>query len=134
MSMGVFFYSCKDKEPTSAQCDRAVIVSDRNFDRAKDESDFSIQEVTISENCMTVKYSYSGGCGDIHTELVAAENSMQNTLNLPQVNMKLAIDDTDNCEALITTAEEFDISALQANGSPIIIKLHKWEDPIVYTY
>ena len=126
--------SCSDKEPPSAQCNRAIIVSNTNYDKAKDESDFRIRDVSISGNCMTIEYSYGGGCGDIETELVAAENSVQNTMNLPYRELKLSIDDNDNCEALITTSEDFDISALQNEGNSTIIRLHKWDEEIIYAY
>lgn len=126
--------SCKDKEPTSANCDRSVIVSDRNFDKAKDGSDFGINDVSITGDCMTITYRYGGGCKEIETELVASENSIQNTMELPFRELKLSIDDKDNCEALVTTSEEFDISALQGVGNSIILKLHKWDEDIVYAY
>lgn len=115
-------------------CDRVVIVSDRNYDKAKDESDFSIRGISISGNCMTIAYSYGGGCKDIETELVASENSVQNAMNLPYRELKLSIDDDDNCEALVMAYEEFDISALQNEGNSTIIRLHKWDEEIVYTY
>jgi len=126
--------SCSDKEPPSAQCNRAIIVSNTGYDKAKDESDFRIRDVSISGNCMTIEYSYGGGCGDIETELVAAENSVQNTMNLLYRELKLSIDDNDNCEALITTSEQFDISALQNEGNSTIIRLHKWDEEIIYAY
>ncbi len=126
--------SCRDKEPTSAQCDRAVIISDRNYRKAKDDTGFRITDVTITGNCMTIAYSHGGGCKEIETELVASENSVQNTLNLPYRELKLSIDDKDNCEALVMASEEFDISALQNEGNSTTIRLHKWDEDIVYTY
>ncbi|MDA8930292.1 hypothetical protein N9J07_02785 [Bacteroidia bacterium] len=125
---------CSEKEPTSSHCDRSVIVSDRNYNKANDNSDFSIEEVSITSNCMIITYNYGGGCGNINTSLVAGENTTQNTLNLPQRELKLSIDDNDNCKALIQTSEEFDISALQGEGNLTILKLHKWDTDINYTY
>ena len=130
----MLFISCEDKEPTSAQCDRTLIISDKDFNEAKDESDFGINNVSITGDCMTVTYRYGGGCGEITTKLVAAEESIQHTGNLTFRELKLSIDDKDNCEALITTSEEFDISALQGSGNSVIIKLHKWAEDLVYTY
>lgn len=127
-------FSCKEKEPTSAQCDRAVIISDRNYKKAKDDTGFRITDVTISGNCMTVEYSYGGGCKDIKTELVAAENTAQNAMDLPYREVKLSIDDDDNCKALVMTSEEFDISALQNEGNSTLIQLHKWGEDIHYEY
>lgn len=132
--LSILLVHCKDKEPTSAQCDRAVIVSDRNYNQAKDDTGFRITDVIISGNCMTIEYSYGGGCKDIKTELVAAEESIQHASNLTFRELKLSIDDKDNCEALITISEEFDISALQGSGNSVIIKLHKWAEDLVYTY
>ena len=129
------FAACNEKEPTSAQCDRALIVSDTNYKNAKDESDFRIKDVSIAGNCMKITYSYGGGCGKIETELVASENHINNTMELPTRKLKLSIDDKDNCEALITTTEEFDISALQnSNGSNTTIELYKWDSLIQYSY
>lgn len=77
---------------------------------------------------------YGGGCGSIETELLAAEPSIQNTRNLYKRELKLSIDDMDNCEALIMKSEEFDISALQGDGASVILSLYKWDTLIVYTY
>ena len=77
---------------------------------------------------------YGGGCGSIETELLAAEQSIQDTRNLYKRELKLSIDDMDNCEALIMKSEEFDISALQGDGASVILSLYKWDTLIVYTY
>lgn len=130
----LLIFACKDKEPTSTNCDRSIIVSDRNFDKAKDDKGLRINGVDITGDCMTITYSYGGGCKDIETVLVAAEQGIQNTMELPFREVKLSIDDDDNCEALVTTSEEFDISALQGEGNSIILKLDKWDEDIIYEY
>lgn len=134
LSIGFLLFSCSDKEPTSAQCNRSLIVSDGDYKNAKDESDFRINNVSITQDCMTISYSYGGGCGSIKTELLAAEPSIQNTGGLYKRELKLSIDDKDNCEALIMKSEEFDISALRGEGTGIILSLHKWDEDILYTY
>ena len=126
--------SCNDEEPTSAQCDRSIVISHDSYKSANDESDFSIKEVTITGDCMSVTYFYGGGCGEISTDLVAGSPSIQHTGDLYKREVKLSIDDKDNCEALIMKSEEFDISALQVEGNSIIIKLHKWDEDILYEY
>jgi len=83
---------------------------------------------------MTISYSYGGGCRSIETELLAAEPSIQNTGDLYKRKLKLSIDDTDNCEALIMKSEEFDISALRGEGPSVLLTLHKWDGDILYTY
>jgi hypothetical protein len=132
--ISLLLFSCSEKEPTSAQCNRSLIVSDKNYQKAKDESDFKINDVSITGDCMTISYSYGGGCGSIETELLAPKPSIQHTGSLYKRELKLSINDMDNCKALIMKSEEFDISALQGDGANVILRLHKWDTDILYTY
>lgn len=129
------FTACKEDPPSTTQdCEKKIVIDDTKYNGAKDESDFSIRNVSITGNCMDVTYNYGGGCGEIRTELIASEQSVQNTMELPSRFLKLSIDDQDPCEAMITVTESFKISALQNEANQVYIKLHKWDSLITYSY
>jgi hypothetical protein len=132
--LSITILSCEDKEPSSAQCGRDIFINDQGFHNAKDDSEMEITDATITGNCMIIKYTYSGGCGGLSTQLVAEQLQIKNTKYPAIRELKLSFDDQDKCEALISTSEEFDITSLQGAENPIIITLHKWNKDIEYSY
>lgn len=127
-------YACGEKELPTEKCQRSIIVSSRGFEKAKDDAEPRIRDVSIIGDCMNIEYSHGGGCKDLKTKLLASENTTQNTLEMSRRDLKLCLDGKDNCKALVSGKEEFDITVLRGDGNSTLLRLHGWNSDILYTH
>lgn len=125
--------SCDDDMNTSVltNSDR-VRVDDDLFDTAPRDN-IELEEVNLTGNTLKIKFFYGGGCGEIYYDLVADSEPLQSTP--VQINVRLAVDDQDNCEAGLYRMVSIDISELQLPATDmILINLEGWDQQIEYRY
>lgn len=110
-----------------------LVRSNRKYDNAQSD-DFQLVEASIEDDCLKITVRYGGGCGEVDFDLIAQEGE---TLSLPpQVQMRLVLDDDDNCEALLTDELFFDVSSLKSGvGTGVhMLTLEGLTDMIEYRY
>ena len=97
------------------------------------EDDFIFRNVAITDDCLSIKIAFGGGCGDVNAELIT-DGTVEKSLP-PQRYLILAFTDDDPCEALLEEQYDFDLSALQVTGSnSVILNLKGWNAKIRYDY
>ncbi len=131
-----FWVSCSKPEPepvlnTNSGCSEAIILDSDFYQNGPDEEELIIQEASIEGDCMKLKASYGGGCGDVVFKLV----TIGIQLKIPNHPVRLSLDDDDNCEALIWRDLEYDLTPLQPLGTgQVTINLAGWPDVLEYNY
>ncbi|MEM9297048.1 MAG: hypothetical protein AAGA64_01565 [Bacteroidota bacterium] len=130
--VGVFSITgCNDDENVSqTTCDDVVILdSDRFKDAITDF--FTLIDVTIEGDCMTVEYSSSGCDGNswvmelIDAEVIKESNPVQRDLRLLLKNEEL-------CRAVFTKEISFDLTPLRTSDNEILLNLEG--EQYTYTY
>lgn len=112
-------------------CDQVVIISEDEYKNAPD-SQVSISDMTITGNCLNVKFSASGCSGN--TWAVKLVDSGIIAKSYPCLrNLRLSLDNKEMCEAYITKEISFDIENLQIEGNNSV-QLNVSGIPILYEY
>jgi hypothetical protein len=124
--------SCTDKNQPSPECGDYVFIG-KNFYNNGPDDPFSMEDVSLEGDCLTLKVQYGGGCGGATFTLV--DKSDIERTSPPTRYIRLALKDQDNCEALITEDKVYDLSPLQVEtDTQIKLVLQNWEGEIVYSY
>ncbi len=114
-----------------SDCDQNVIVSPTEYQNAPNDP-FSITEITISGDCLNIKFAASGCDGNtwivklIDSGMIAESYPCQRTL-------RLSLDNKEDCMAVPTKEISFDIKDLQIVGNDKVI-LHVSGKEILYEY
>jgi hypothetical protein len=114
-----------------SDCDQNVIVSPTEYQNAPNDP-FSITEITISGDCLNIKFAASGCDGNtwivklIDSGMIAESYPCQRTL-------RLSLDNKEDCMAVPTKKISFDIKDLQIVGNDKVI-LHVSGKEILYEY
>ncbi|QIA08645.1 hypothetical protein [Draconibacterium halophilum] len=112
-------------------CDQRVIISPEEYENAPNDP-FSITEITITADCLNIRYSASGCDGNtwkiklIDSGNIAESYPFQRTL-------RLSLDNNEACRAVIGKDISFDIKDLQIVGDDKVI-LHVSGEEILYEY
>ena len=81
----------------------AMIRSNLKYQNAKSD-DFDLVEARIEDDCLLITVRYGGGCGEVDFDLIANEGE---SLSLPpQIQMRLVLDDNDNCKVVKSTMND----------------------------
>jgi hypothetical protein len=104
------FVSCgKDKE--KCKCAQKVIVSETEYKNTSSDP-FSIDEMKIVGDCLKIKFSASGCSGNTWKVKLIDSGYYWDTDPLERV-LKLVLENTEECKALITKEVSFNIKELQ---------------------
>ncbi len=112
-------------------CSQNVIVSQTEYQNAPNDL-FSIIEMTITGDCLNIKFGASGCDGNnwivklIDSGTIAESYPCQRTL-------RLSLDNTEMCTAVPTKEISFNIKDLQVTGNNNVI-LHVSGEEILYEY
>ncbi|WP_163514761.1 hypothetical protein [Gelidibacter japonicus] len=135
-----FLLSCnkKDDPATSALCDEFVIINNYMFKNRPDDdgtgrNGFEITSAEITDDCLVIGI-LSGGCtgSTIKMDLVDAGRVSETTI--PQRDLKLFIDNTELCNAIVGKTMSFDLTPLRIQKKEIWLNLEKWDAQLIYTY
>ncbi|MGD1959517.1 MAG: hypothetical protein ACFB2Y_11715 [Fulvivirga sp.] len=129
---GVFSVTgCNDDEnPFQTTCDEVVILDSDRFKNAITDF-FTLIDVTIEGDCMTVEYSSSGCDGNSWVmELIDAEAIKES--NPVQRDLRLLLKNEELCRAVFTKEISFDLTLLKTSDSEILLNLEG--ELYAYTY
>jgi len=101
-------------DKSTAECDYIVEVSEKVYMDGPYDSSTKVQDLTWDGTCLTVTFSYAGGCED-HSYDFVSDGSIAESLP-PIITLGLMHDNTDNCDALITESVTVDILDLPQLG------------------
>ena len=114
-----------------SNCDQNVIISPTEYQNAPNDP-FSITEMTITGNCLNIKFAASGCDGN--TWIVKLIDSGNIAESYPcQRTLRLSLDNKEACTAVPGKEISFDIKDLQIVGNDKVI-LHVSGKDILYEY
>ncbi len=118
--------------PLPSTCDTPVVVDADLYENAPAD-EFQFQSVIIDGSCLKVIVRYGGGCEEVVFQLIDASAIME---SFPiQRNIRLSLEDNDQCKALITQELFYDLTPLQVEGnSKIILNLQGFQGSLTYQY
>ncbi|NBC06767.1 MAG: hypothetical protein GVY26_06190 [Bacteroidetes bacterium] len=123
--------SCEDPAP----CDALALLDNSAYQNGSDDPYF-LREASIEGDCLYLRFQYGGGCKEVDFDLVGAFQ-LGETAPLTRF-VRVALDDDDNCEALITEEVTFNLKPLRVEGEEelrILIGNPAGEDlSVIYTY
>ena len=134
----LFLFSCHSQKETSKQsnkkseaaCKPMLLLTE---EVNTNESDFfNLDSLAISDNCLEVFVSYSGGCGEADFNLY--HNNMVMHSMPPQTVLFLNFKDEDHCRAIIQDTLYFKLSNFDelASSGGIWLKLRDSEKRVLY--
>jgi hypothetical protein len=118
---------------------KGIVIDEAKYD-ASVLDDYLMKYAFIEGDTLSVIVQYGGGCGSANFTLITNGQFMES--DPVQLDVVLAFQDEDPCEALIQKSICFDISALadlyndsyQTSGGTIIIRLKNYDDQIGYVF
>ncbi len=113
-------------------CDNQSIADADLYQTAPDDP-FTFISVQLDGDCLVIKFSYGGGCQETDVKLIDADVVME---SYPvQRNIRLSLNDTDDCEAIVTVERSFDLIPLRAQGEDkVSFNLAGWDGALLYEY
>jgi len=125
------FTSC-EKESKCNYDQKAMIVSETEFENAPDDPHMHIVNMEIKGDCLKIKFN-SGGCSGNSwvVKLVAQEGIAKS--NPPIRGVKLSLDNQEYCEASIHKEISFNIKSLRVEGTKKV-QLDVSGNTILYKY
>lgn len=133
---GLLLLGCNGDNPSPQsqlvdKCSITTIEQTAFLDTREDE--FTFKNVTIVDNCLSIKIAFGGGCGDANAELITDGAILRSVP--PQRHLTLAFADDDLCEAVREEQYDFDLTSLQVIGqNAVILNLQGWPAKIRYDY
>ncbi|MAB49358.1 MAG: hypothetical protein CMC05_12085 [Flavobacteriaceae bacterium] len=126
---------CDDDDTSLPQsnCSSFVAIDGFTYENSA-TSPYSINSVSINNDCLVIEVSASGCDGNTwDMQLVDSEEVSES--NPPQRYVKFFLINTEDCLAVVDRARSFDLSPLQIEGeNEIIINVDDYSDPVIYTY
>ncbi len=123
--------ACDDNEVVvDTFCGDAIRI-DATLYGATTISNYSITDVVILDDCITITIG-SSGC-DPNSWIASLIDSEQEALSLPpQRNIRLSLENNDACLAFFQTSYTFDLRPLLNNtNEPLILNLDGWNEQII---
>lgn len=126
------FLACEKMSMTIAECDEPVIVSEDQFKNAPSDN-MIISKAVLQGDCLRIRFG-AGGCNgkSWQTKLVASEKVYYS--NPPQVDLRLSLEDNEDCEAFITREISFDVSKLRSSGGAVLLNVLNADTTLMYEY
>jgi hypothetical protein len=131
------FHSCNDDDDNgksdSINCDFNTFISADLYANAPNDQ-LSIISLEINGSCLQISFSASGCDGNSwEVKLIDSEQIFE---TLPvQRDLRLSLDNNENCTAVLTKTLTFDISELQiSDETQILLNITNSDDQILYEY
>ncbi|MEO1518298.1 MAG: hypothetical protein AAFV95_24990 [Bacteroidota bacterium] len=111
---------------------RLVMLDKEQFDNGPSDP-FTIEDVSIDGDCLSIRANYSGGCGGVIFELFDSEGIGESDPITRQ--LRLSLDDNDPCEGALVLDLLFDLTPLQVdNESSMSLSIDGWDKRQLYEY
>lgn len=119
-------------DPTNESCPTKAIESESQYNSQTDEP-FIIDTAFIDDQCLFVNIEHGGGCEDL-TYILVDRGDVAESYPV-QRWIKLLIEGTDPCDAIVKQNLSFDLTPIQASGEDIsTLHLEGWDAPLVHEY
>ena len=133
--IGITILSCSDNDDNgnSNNCDFETIVSAEQYENAPSDQ-LSVNSLEINGNCLKINFSASGCDGNSWiVKLIDSEQIMES--NPIQRNLRLSLDNNEDCTAVPSKTLTFDISELQIqDDNSVYLNITNSDDQILYEY
>ncbi|WP_417371697.1 hypothetical protein [Gelidibacter japonicus] len=109
------------------------MFKNRPDDDGSGRNGFEITSAEIIDDCLVIGI-LSGGCtgNTIEMDLVDAGRVSETTVL--QRDLKLFIDNTELCNAIVGKRMSFDLTSLRTQNKEISLNLERWDGQLIYTY
>ena len=135
MTLTLVLISCDDDDNEDVRvtvCDDIVLIDADEYLNAPDDL-VTINSVEITDDCLNINFSAGGCSGDSwEVKLIDSEAILESLP--PQRNLRLSLKNEELCQAYITRALTFDISALQIECGQVLLNIHDFEEQLSYEY
>ncbi len=127
----------KDDDPIqctdSGNCDDCIIINKNLYDQTTTDN-YTIQDITINQDCLEITFSASGCDGDTWEIDVIDLGGIAETA-VPQRDLKLKLINNEACLAVFTRTISFNLAPLQLkNYSAVNLKIADYPTVISYEY
>lgn len=128
----------KDDPATSALCDEFVIINNDMFKNRPDDdgsgrNGFEITSAEIIDDCLVIGI-LSGGCTGNTIEMDVVDAGRVSETTVLQRDLKLFIDNTELCNAIVGKRMSFDLTPLRTQNKEIYLNLERWDGQLIYAY
>ncbi len=139
ISVLLFLFSChihkestKQNKKSKVACKSMLLLTEEV--NAKESDLFDLDSLAISNNCLEVFVSYSGGCGEADFSLYHTNMVMHSMP--PQTVLFLNFKDEDPCRAIIQDTLYFNLSNFDelASSGGIWLKLRDYDRRVLYKF
>jgi hypothetical protein len=129
----VLFLCCLacDEDTNEPILQNESVVIDSNLYKSSVTNNYTITDVKIDANLLTVKISSSGCSGDSWQAVLVDANEVLESYPI-QRNIKLVLENKEACLAVFEKEFTFDITSLKENYSEVILNLEGWNSEINY--
>lgn len=128
--ISLFVISCNNDNNEPLLQDESVIISNSVYNSTT-TNNYTITDVKIDGNSLTIKISSSGCSGDSWKAVLVDANEILES-NPVQRNIKLALENNEACLAVFEKEFTFDISILTTSFSELFLNLEGWNTQIYY--
>ncbi len=119
--------------PRSEICDVLIEVNDSRFNSA-DDSNYTIENASITGDCLTVQLQ-SGGCDGSDWEIRLFASSAINESQPPQQSATIVLENDELCDAIVIREFTIELTPLQIpNGRSLILRLSGWDGRLEYEF
>ena len=93
------------------------------------KGEFRIKSAEFSDNCLSINFSYGGGCGQVYLRMLF--DTSFGFINLPVIHLFPQFIDNDPCEAMRYGNANFDLDVLMKKQKrPFVLKIGEYDKTI----
>lgn len=130
LALTVLFFKCDEKDIDVNYENENVVVNNSLYNQTE-TNNYTITNVQLTENELTVKISSSGCSGDSWKAILVDANLILESFPI-QRNIKLALENNEACLAVFEKEFTFDISTLKEDYESLYLNLEGWNSQIFY--
>ena len=133
--IGLAILSCSkdDDNENPVNCDFETLISTEQYANAPSDQ-LNVNSIEINGNCLKINFSASGCDGNSwEVKLIDSEQIMKS--NPLQRNLRLSLENNEDCTAVPGKTLTFDISELQIlDDNQVYLNITNSDDQILYQY
>lgn len=125
------FASC-DHDELPSPCDQQVIISN-NLYKAAPSDHLTILSAELLNDCLKIHFA-SGGCDGSNWVVKLIDSGDLLYSDPPQRNLRLSLDNNEECDAYIGKEITFNIKDLKVDGNQVLLNITNSNTQISYKY
>lgn len=135
VSLSLFFPGCKSSKSAAnsnpakqIECEEMLLLADSPESIRADH--YSIDSLSIQNNCLEIYVNYGGGCGDANFKLYYTQTVAQSMP--PQTSIFLGFEDEDPCRSIIRKRLSYHLEPFKKTSAAGGIYLMLGDERILY--